>query len=72
MIFTNAVCDSINYCKFRVCIDIFEEKGLVSLDRLAQTAALIKTEGKVDLEQSEILSALRSGESDIYASLRIR
>ena len=62
--------DSMNFCKFMVCIDIFEEKGLIETDRFNMTARLVEGAARVDIETSEILKALRAGKSDIYAAVR--
>ena len=51
--------DAINYCKFRLALDIFEELGLFAVDRYCETVSLIPTKTKVDLDSSAILSELK-------------
>lgn len=69
-IFSAVSDDSMNFCKFMVCIDIFEEKGLIETDRFYMTARLVEGAARVDIETSEILKALRAGKSDIYLAVR--
>ena len=47
-----------NYCKYRLSLDIFREVGLISISPDFSSMRLIPVEGKVDLERSEILKAL--------------
>lgn len=55
-----SVCsESINYCKFRLALDIFEEIGLFELDRYSETVTSRTVTQKADLESSEILGGLR-------------
>lgn len=42
----------INYCKALLCIDIFEEAGLIKYDRFAETAVTIPTKEKADLTRT--------------------
>ena len=51
--------DAINYCKFRLALDIFEELGLFTVDRYCETVSRIPTKTKVDLDSSAILSELK-------------
>lgn len=51
--------DAINYCKFRLALDIFEELGLFAVDRYCETVSRIPTKTKVDLDSSAILSELK-------------
>ena len=48
-----------NYCKLRLCIDIFEELGLVSFKAGSGTVSVLPVNGKADLESSQILKKLR-------------
>lgn len=50
--------DSINYCKLKICVDIFAEMGLVSLDVITNTVTVNVVNGKVNLEDSSILKRL--------------
>lgn len=52
--------ETINYCKFRLGLDIFEELGLAMLDRFNDTAGAILNAPKADLGSSEILSRLKA------------
>lgn len=58
-IFFGVRSDSINYCKFRLILDIFEELGLVDTDVYAETAARKAVTQKADLEASTILAGLK-------------
>lgn len=51
--------DAINYCKFRLALDIFEELGLFAVDHYCETVSRIPTKTKVDLDSSAILSDLK-------------
>ncbi|MCH5349401.1 MAG: single-stranded-DNA-specific exonuclease RecJ [Oscillospiraceae bacterium] len=58
----SAVCsDSLNYCKFRFALDIFEEMGLISRDVYSETVMRLPVDKKVDLENSKILTELKTG-----------
>ena len=48
----------INYAKLRICIDIFEELGLVSFKAGSGTVSAIPVKSKADLESSKILGKL--------------
>ncbi len=52
--------DAINYCKFRLAVDIFEELGLFAADRYSETLRRLPAEGKVNLDDSKILASLRA------------
>ena len=55
-----SVCsDDINYCKFRLALDIFEELGLIVTDRYAETVRRLPAEKKVNLDDSQLLAELR-------------
>ena len=51
--------DSMNYCKFKLCLDIFNELGLIHINPANDTVVLIPATKKVDLESSKILMELR-------------
>lgn len=51
--------DSMNYCKLRLCIDVFCELGLVTLNMTNENVSKSNINQKVDLESSEILRKLR-------------
>lgn len=55
--------DSINYCKLRICVDIFAEMELVSFNPIENIVKLNSVTSKVDLEKSTILQRLSSKES---------
>ena len=56
-----AVCsDSLNYCKFRFALDIFEEMGLISRNAYNETVLRLPANKKVDLENSRILTELKA------------
>ena len=50
----------LNYCKFRIILDIFEEFGLVKQDMTRDSAALVRSTGKADLTKSKILADLKT------------
>ncbi len=55
-----SVCsEEINYCKFRLALDIFEELGLIETDVYGETVRRLPTEKKVDLDSSKILAELK-------------
>ena len=51
--------DNMNYCKMRICIDIFADKELVEYKPATMKLSLLQVSGKVDLEQSQTLVKLR-------------
>ncbi|MBQ6633254.1 MAG: hypothetical protein IJH80_03575 [Ruminococcus sp.] len=52
--------DDMNYCKLRLCIDIFAENELISFKPATGNIKWIKPEKRADLESSETLVKLRS------------
>ncbi len=48
-----------NYCKFRIALDVFEEAGLVTVDLTCDKAEIIPSAPKADLSKSEILAKLK-------------
>ena len=54
-----AAADRINYCKYRLILDIFQELKLAEIPADLSSVRLLET-GKVDLESSQILTGLRS------------
>jgi len=57
--YTTVHSDAINYCKFRLALDIFEELGLFAVDRYCETVSRIPAKTKVDLDSSAILGELK-------------
>lgn len=56
-----SVCsESINYCKFRLAVDIFDELGLFEVNRYSETVISKTVSQKADLDSSEILGSLKS------------
>ncbi len=55
--------DSMNYCKFRLALDIFEELGLVETDVYSETAKRLPALHKADLDSSKILIELKTAVS---------
>lgn len=49
----------INYCMFRIMVDIFAEFGLAEYDLTRDYAALIPSKAKADLSKSKILDELK-------------
>ena len=52
--------DQINYCKFRLALDIFEELGLFAVDRYSETVSRVPNAGKVNLDDSKLLNELKN------------
>ena len=50
---------TMNYCKLRLCIDVFCEVGLMEFDVFTEEIIKTKPTKKVDIETSEILKKLR-------------
>ncbi|MBE6851059.1 MAG: single-stranded-DNA-specific exonuclease RecJ [Ruminococcus sp.] len=50
----------INYCKMRICLDIFCELGLMQQDFRENKAALCPVKRKVDLQASDILREIQT------------
>ncbi|MCC8069016.1 MAG: single-stranded-DNA-specific exonuclease RecJ [Ruminococcus sp.] len=51
--------DSMNYCKLRLCVDIFYELGLLKFDVTNQAVTIVSVDNKVDLNGSSILRRLK-------------
>lgn len=51
--------DDLNYCKLRICIDIFSDKGLIEYKPATMKLTACEVTSKVDLEQSETLKRLK-------------
>lgn len=47
--------DSINYCKLRICVDVFVELGLITFNPISNMISINEVNSKVDLEKSVIL-----------------
>ncbi len=54
-----------NYCKYRLALDVFEELHLVAIDRWQGTASRLSTQGKVDLNTSTLLQNLVKAREEI-------
>jgi len=54
-----SLASGINYCKFRVALDVFAEFGLVEYTPASGEIEIIKTSAKADLSQSALLKKLR-------------
>lgn len=48
-----------NYCKFRIALDVFEEAGLVTVDLTCDKAEIVPSAPKADLSKSAILAKLK-------------
>jgi len=58
-LFTKLTSDSMNYCKLRLCLDIFSELELIRTDIITENIEFIPPTKKVDLESSKILQEMR-------------
>ncbi|MDE5576631.1 MAG: hypothetical protein K2J11_04515, partial [Oscillospiraceae bacterium] len=52
--------DEMNYCKFRLALDIFAETGLIGTDPYSGTVRRLHVDKKVNLDDSALLAELRS------------
>ena len=58
-VYASVCSESMNYCKFRLAADIFDEMKLAAVDIYDETIVRLQVSEKVDLENSEILKKLR-------------
>lgn len=59
-LFSEVCSDKLNYFKFRIIIDCFEELSLAKVDYAKEMVYLLKAEKKVDLESAEALKMIKS------------
>ncbi len=59
-LFMRLTSDTMNYCKLRICIDIFAEKGLIEFKPATGKISWVRAEHKVELTDSSILIKLNS------------
>lgn len=59
-----AVQGGVNYCKFRIAVDVFEEFGLAEVDLATDKVTLIPTKAKADLSKSEVLKRLMGSDKE--------
>ncbi len=59
-LYMRLVSENMNYCKLNICADIFEELGLVKINRFTQEISVINGAQKADLNKSKILQQLRN------------
>ena len=59
-LFSEISSDKLNYFKFRIILDCFEELSLAKVDYAKEIVSLLKTEKKVDLESAEALKKIKS------------
>ena len=57
-LFVRLVRSGINYCKLRLCLDIFAERGLTDCSPAHETVRRVKVEQKVDIFASPVYLAL--------------
>ena len=57
--YMGAAAEKMNYCKYRVSLDIFREMGLISLSPDLRRMEVLPVEGKVDMETSSVLASVR-------------
>ena len=50
---------TMNYCKMRICLDIFTELGLTVCDNDSGTYSAAEVKARADLDKSKILSGLK-------------
>lgn len=49
---------NMNYCKMRICLDVFQELGLIAITDLESRVERIPAKSKVELQNSQILKKL--------------
>lgn len=49
----------INYCLFRVCLDVLQSGGLMRVNLASDRVEVVKTEGKVEIMECELMRKLR-------------
>ncbi len=59
-LFSEVCSDKLNYFKFRIILDCFEELSLAKVDYSKETVYLLRAERKVDLESAEALKMIKS------------
>jgi single-stranded-DNA-specific exonuclease len=59
-LYAQAMTKNINYCKFKIILDMLCECGLAKHDAVSGTAELVPASGKADLENSETLCKVRA------------
>jgi single-stranded-DNA-specific exonuclease len=59
-IFTEASAGGINYCKFRIILDILKEFGLLEYDIVSSKVKLLPSAVKADIESSVMLARVKS------------
>ena len=64
-LYMSVASDSMNYCKLRICLDVFTELGLARLDPFSQEISAVKNAPKANLDDSAILSDLHSRSENI-------
>lgn len=57
--------DSMNYCKFRIALDIFAELGLFETELYSETVRRLPAEKKANLDDSRILTELKTALSAV-------
>ena len=59
-LFSEVSSDKLNYFKFRIILDCFEELSLIKVDYAKEIVSLLKAERKVDLESADALKKIKS------------
>ena len=59
-LFSEVCSDKLNYFKFRIILDCFEELSLAKVDYSKEMVYLLRAERKVDLESAEALKMIKS------------
>jgi single-stranded-DNA-specific exonuclease len=55
-----AVSEKLNYCKFKIILDVLKEFGLIEYNLIKNTAGILPAAEKADLESSEVLSKVKA------------
>lgn len=58
-VYASVCSESMNYCKFRIAADVFDEMKLAAVDIYSETVRRLKVSEKVDIENSTILKELK-------------
>lgn len=59
-LYMSVACDDMNYCKLHLCVDIFNELGLVRVNPFTQEISVVENAPRAQLESSGILNDLRN------------
>ena len=59
-LYMSLMSDNMNYCKLCICVDIFDELGLIKFDRFTREISVISDAPKANLDDSGIFRKIKS------------